>query len=402
MQVAGVKFLKALAKHSDVIMKAYLSGRVNELDVDAKTLDKLIELGVLWRPEPEQDLRLRSVVRSLLENSLRDERNRQIDANIGSKISAITTIASHYKEALHNQNYSESEVYMEDLTEQVYSLVDNLKSSVRNLWRRIHNEFGYVASINAKIRENELAQTQLTEMRKQLEMFEFDELATLAGSSRELRRLLVVQLQKSHSEISQELTIAQSKLIDLLGKFREYLQRSQLLKGFVLHYQQKPDYQIKDHANKHNVPSLFNIAKPIIKPANIDVANLDHEQILATIVSSIKQVRHTQGDTKLQRQGQSFSVNDIESIDIESDEIKLAIEDYFCQIMDSGERMSALEYHQQRKLDIDCEQWIYGVISGYQGLTVEEQEFFEIDTLGHPHPIFTGNYIIEDVELGFR
>ena len=162
MQVAGVKFLKALAKHSDVIMKAYLSGRVNELDVDAKTLDKLIELGVLWRPEPEQDLRLRSVVRSLLENSLRDERNRQIDANIGSKVSAITTIASHYKEALHNQNYSESEVYMEDLTEQVYSLVDNLKSSVRNLWRRIHNEFGYVASINAKIRENELAQTQLT------------------------------------------------------------------------------------------------------------------------------------------------------------------------------------------------------------------------------------------------
>ena len=260
LQIAGVKFLKALAKHSDVIMKAYVSGRVNELDVDAKVLDKLIELGVLWRPEPEQDLRLRSAVRGLLENSLRDERNRQIDANIGSKVAAITTIANHYKEALHQQQYAESEVYMEDLTEQVYGLVDNLKSSVRNLWRRIHNEFGYVGSINAKIRENELAQSQLTEMRQQLEMFEFDQLAELAGNSRELRRLLVVQLQKSHSEISQELTLAQAKLIDLLGKFREYLQRSQLLKGFVLHYQQKPDFQIKDYANMHNVPSLFNIA----------------------------------------------------------------------------------------------------------------------------------------------
>ncbi len=402
LQIAGVKFLKALAKHSDVIMKAYLSGRVNELDVDAKVLEKLVELGVLWRPEPEQDLRLRSVVRGLLENSLRDERNRQIDANIGSKVAAITTIANHYKEALHQQNYAESEVYMEDLTEQIYGLVDNLKSSVRNLWRRIHNEFGYVASINAKIRENELAQSQLTEMRQQLEMFEFDELALLAGNSRELRRLLVVQLQKSHSEISQELTLAQAKLIDLLGKFREYLQRSQLLKGFVLHYQQKLDFQIKDYAARHNVPSLFNIAPAMIKPANIDVSNIEHEQTFATIVSNIKQVKHSLGDNKTKRQGQSFDVNDIDSIDIESDTIKLAIEDYFCQIMDTGERMSALEYHQSKELDIDSEQWIYGVISGYQGLTVEEQEFFEIDTLGHPHPIFNGNYIIEDVELGFR
>ena len=43
LQVAGVKFLKALAKHSDVIMKAYLSGRVSELDFDSKILDKLID-----------------------------------------------------------------------------------------------------------------------------------------------------------------------------------------------------------------------------------------------------------------------------------------------------------------------------------------------------------------------
>ncbi|MEW6998697.1 phosphoenolpyruvate carboxylase [Colwelliaceae bacterium BS250] len=402
LQVAGVKFLKALAKHSDVIMKAYLSGRVSELDFDSKILDKLIDLGVLWRPDPSEDLRLRSSIRGLLENNLRDERNRQLDANIGTKLATIKTITSHYKEALHHHNYAESEVYMEDLTEQVYGLVDSLKSNVRNLWRRIHNEFGYVASINAKIRENELAQSQLTEMRKQLEMFQFDELAEIAGSSRELRRLLVVQLQRSYSEISQELSIAQSKLIDLLGKFREYLDRSQLLKGFVLHHQQQPDYQVKDYSAKHKVPALFNQAKAIVESANIDVNNLEHERLLAHIVAHIKQVRHNDSGNKDSRKSQGFDVNDIESIDIASDVIKVAVENYFCQVIDSGQQMSALEYHQQQSLEIDPEEWVYGVINGYQGLSVEEQDFFEIDPLGHIHPLFSGNYIIEDVSLGLR
>ncbi|WNC73546.1 phosphoenolpyruvate carboxylase [Thalassotalea psychrophila] len=402
LQTAGIKFLKALANHSDVIMKAYLSGRVNELEFDAKVLEKLIEHGVLWRPEPGEDLRLRSSIRGLLENNLRDERNRQLDANIGTKLELIKTVTSHYKEALHHQNYAEAEVYIEDLTEQVYGLVDSLKSNVRNLWRRIHNEFGYVASINAKIRENELAQSQLTEMRKQLEMFHFDELAAIAGTSRELRRLLVVQLQRSYSEISQELSIAQSKLIDLLGKFRQYLHRSQLLKGFVLHAQQKPDYQVKDYSAKHNVPNLFNQAKAIIKPAQIDVNNIEHERLFAEVVSHIKEVRHANLGVKDKRQAQGFEINDIEQIDIESDLIKKNVESYFCQVIDSGHRMSALEYHQQNQLDLDQEVWVYGVINGYQGLSSEEQDFFEIGTEGHVHPQFNGNYIIEDVELGLR
>ncbi len=402
LHTSGVKFLKVLAKHADLIMTAYLSGRINELDFDSKTLEKLIEHGILWRPEPGEDLRLRSSVRTLLEQNLRDERNRQLDANVGSKLATIKTITSHYKEALHHHNYAESEVYMEDLTEHVYGLVDSMKSNVRNLWRRIHNEFGYVGSIHAKIRENELAQTQLTEMRQQLEMFHFDELAQLAGSARELRRLLVVHLQRSHSEISQELSLAQSKLIDLLGKFREYLDRSQMLKGFILHHQQYPDYQVNDYSQLHNVPALFKQSKAILKPAAIDVNNAEHEQLLGQMVSQIKQIRHQKSEKSDPRKAQSFSLDDIEQVDIISNEIKQAVDDYFCQIIDTGTIESALEFQQKQQLDIDSEVWIYSVINGFYSLTLEEQDFFEVQTHGHVHHEFNGNYIIEDVSLGLR
>lgn len=402
LEQAGFNLLRALSKHADIIMQAYLSGHVNDLEYDSNVIEKLIELGVLWRPEPGEDLRLRSTVRALLENSLRDERNRQLDTNIGSKLAAITTVTNHYKESIHHQAFSDAEVYLEDLSEQVYTLVDSLKSSVRNLWRRIHNEFGYVASLSAKIRENELAQSQLTQMRQQLEMFQFDELTQLAGNSRELRRLLVVQLQRSHSEIGQELSLAQAKLIDLLGKFREYLHRSQLLKGFVLHQQQKPDYKVNDYSEQAKIPALFNQSKPIIKPASIDVNNLEHELVYVDLVSHLKQVRHNQSFNQKLRQGQEFTLQDIESIDIESDGLKEAVESYFCQVIDSGQLMSALDYHQQESLDFDREVWVYGVINGFGGLNQDEQEFFELDPIGHPHPMFDGNFIIEDVEIGLR
>ena len=71
-------------------------------------------------------------------------------------------------------------------------------------------------------------------------------------------------------------------------------------------------------------------------------------------------------------------------------------------MIDTGKRLTALDYHQQQSLDFDTEVWIYQVIGGYQGLTTEEQSYFAIDLSGEPHPIYNGNYIITDVELGLR
>ena len=62
---------------------------------------------------------------------------------------------------------------MGDLTEHVYTLTETLSTNVRLLWSRITNEFGYVSSVEAKIRENELAQSQVTDMLNQLSMFPF-------------------------------------------------------------------------------------------------------------------------------------------------------------------------------------------------------------------------------------
>ncbi len=396
---SGKKLLRSLSKHADIIMSAYLSGAVDESKQKPSDIEKLIDIGVLWRPEAEAELRLRRVVRGLLEEGLRDERNRQIDANVGSALSSLRTLREHYVEAKTRHRFTEADAHLADLTELVYRLTESLRYSVRILWERIHKEFAYVSSIDAKIRENELAQSQVSDMLQQLEMFKFDELSKLAGSDRDLRRLLVVTLHTTFADVSQELSLVQAKLIELLGRFREFQGRTRLLKGFLLHMEQKPDYQAPNYAKFSQVPNLFNLSKAIIKPAAIDVNDSEHENELLQLVGRIKALQHINVDKKPERQAQQILVEDQEEISLNDNLIKKAVEDYFCQIIDTGKRLSALDYYQLEQFEFDQEVWLYQVIGGYQALSMEEKEYFEIEQLTVPHARYNGNEIIQDLVL---
>ena len=399
---SGVKLLNALSRHADLIMQVYLSGTLDKSKYSPKVVETLIKQGILWRPESESEIRLKNAVRNLLEGSLQDERNRQIDANIGSALASLKTLAQHYKEALEHGRFAESEAHLSDLTEHVYALTETLTNNVRVLFSRINNEFGYVSSIDAKIRENELAQSQVSELLKQLELFRFDELSELAGSHRELRHLLVVTLQQSFSRVTQELAIVQARLLELLGRFREFRGRTRLLKGFLLHMEQKPDFAPGNYYKLTKVPMLFNQARSVLKPAAVDVNRVEHETELQQLVGTIKALNRGAKTHQPERAAQQIHVEEQGQVEFAEDKLKQAVESYFCQVIDTGERLTALNFHQQQKLEFDPEVWIYQVIGGYQGLTQEEQGYFAIDTTGEPHPLYNGNYIIRDVELGLR
>lgn len=399
---AGVQFLNALSRHADLIMQVYLSGTLDESAYNPKVVEKLIKQGILWRPESDAELRLKSALRNLLEGTLHDERNRQIDANIGSAISSLITLAQHYKEALYHSQFAESQAHLSDLTEHVYSLTESLANSVRTLFGRINNEFGYVSSIDAKIRENELAQTQVTELLNQLEMFRFDQLSELAGSNRELRHLLVVTLQHSFSKATQELALVQARLLALLGRFREFRGRTRLLKGFVLHMEQQADFVPTDYTKLSHVPMLFNQAAGLLKHAAADINRVEHELVLQQLVAQIKALNRVTPEQQPQRAAHSIAVEQQTAVEFSEERIKLAVEDYFCAVIDSGQRITALDYHQQQGLEFDPEVWIYQVIGAFHGLPHEEQLYFALDTDGHDDPVYDGNYVIEDIELGLR
>lgn len=398
---AGVKLLKQLGRHSELIMDVYLSGSVSENSDNGAAIEKLRKADILWRPEPDQELRLKRSVRALLEEALSDERNRQIDSNVGSSLASIKTLACHYKEARQNVDFGATEAYLSDLSEHVYSFAEGLRYSIRVLWSRINNEFGYVGTINAKIRENELAQSQVTELLNGLAMFQFSELGEIAGDIRELRKLLVTTLQETLSDCTQELSVVQGRLLELLGRFRQIKGRTRLLKGWLLYTDLHPDYKPVDHVSHKHLPVLFNRAEAILAPAAVDVHNTSYEAELLDIVSRVKAISRTPHELSVREHDVSVSLSKAEDFAIPDNPLKLAVDNYFCAVIDSGRSQSALEYLSENELPWDKESWLYQVICGYEGLAQEHKDYFELESIGEPDPIYTGNFIIRDVELGF-
>ncbi|APE05775.1 MULTISPECIES: phosphoenolpyruvate carboxylase [Alteromonas] len=398
---AGTKLLNALGRHSDLIMQAYINGSVKERDHSSKVLEQLVQLGVLWRPEAQSELRLKSAVRTLLEGSLQDERNRTINANVGASLASLKTLTEHYKEALHYNKFNEAAAHMSDLTEHVYQLSETLSNSVRVMFSRINNEFGYVSSVDAKIRENELAQKQVTDLLAQLECFRFDELSEIAGSNRELRHLLVVSLQQRFSKAAQELSVVQARLLDLLGRFREFQGRTRLLKGFLLHVEQQPDFAPGNYANLTNVPVLFNQSASIIGHAAADVNNVAQEQDYQEMVATLTHI-HKKRATVDEGKPYDINVTEQETLSLVKDPLQHAVEAYFCDVIDSGQPKTALDYFEEQQLEFDPEVWLYQVIGGYQALGEEEKQFFALEPHGKNDQVYTGNFYISDITLGLR
>ncbi|WP_108652264.1 phosphoenolpyruvate carboxylase [Dongshaea marina] len=396
---AGVKFLRQLARHGDLLMRAYQNGTLDETAEDPKVIEKLLDARVLYRPEEQAEIRLASALRSILEEGLRDERSRQITTNVGATLATLRTLTKHYREARQSCDFAASESYLDDLSEEVYALTEGLHRSIRLLWGRINNEFGYVGTINAKIRENELAQSQVSELLDGLELLRFDELSELAGDERELRRLLVVSLQHTLVDCGQELSVVQGRLLELLGRFREIRGRTRLLKGWLLYNAQHSKYSPLNHATHKQLPMLLNQAKPILTAASVDVTCQEHEHQLMHLAGEIRSIhRHH----LLQQQVEEPTLLTLEATDefeLTDSPLKQAVERYFCEVIDSGERLSALEYYQQQGLEWDTECWLYQVLGAYEGMPKEQREYFELEHLGHENPHFSGNYVIEDLQL---
>jgi hypothetical protein len=395
---AGVRFLRQLGRHAEPIMDAYLAGSISDEALEPGVQDRLVKDGVLYRPEPGADLHLRRTVRALLEEALKDDRNRQIDANTGTTLATFKTLAAHYTEARHQGDYAAADAYLADLREHVYSFCEGLTHSIRMLWSRINNEFGYVGSLNAKIRENELAQSQVSELLAGLELVDFQHLADTAGDLRELRRLLVTRLQRSVSDAYLELGVVQARLLDLLGRFRKIQGRTRLLRGWSLHIDQQPDYQPGQHTALPQMPQLLNLAEALLAPAAVDIHDSVLEAELLALASQVRAQRAERAVMALPEAGELL-LGEVESFEVQSSAIQDAVQDYFCQVIESGQQLSALTWRAEQRLPWDEETWLYQVIGGYEALPDEQKDYFELLPEGEDHPVFSGNFIVRDLAL---
>ncbi|MFD1691663.1 hypothetical protein ACFSHR_09280 [Azotobacter chroococcum] len=163
--------------------------------------------------------------------------------------------------------------------------------------------------------------------------------------------------------------------------------------------EQQPDYRVGNHAAQPQVPQLFNQAPAILAAAAADVHNPLQEAVLLALVAQARSLQPAERLSQAPGEAGEFVLGAAEDFEVVANPIRVAVEAYFCRVIDSGERLSALEYRAQHDLPWEAESWLYQVIGGYEGLPEEQKECFELAPDGEHHSLYSGNFIIRDVKL---
>lgn len=396
----GSERLALLGKHHKALMQGYLDGFVDETAFSDIALKKLINARILWRPDEQQPLALRPLVSELIASMVADENRRQINADVAEKLEQIRNRVQAYRDSQFKGDYSVAELQLQRLTEHVHDLSGQFEEAIDSLWHRLNSDFGFVSSLDDKIRENERAQKQLRRLLDGLDLLDFTELIELAEGNSHLRKLLVSQLQSQLSSHHSSLLEVQKRLIELLAKFRQQQSRSMLIANMAAFLRQHPKYHPADYANRSEVPNLLNQAVAIVPQAAIALDRSSERQLLAELVLSLpRSVNSSLPD----QHSASFAVLiEDEAIAARQQALKLDVENFYLRVIDHGSSLSALDYLAQQQLAWDGEIWLYQIIAEYQALPVDEKQMFVMLRDEAPASAMNSLLLIQDISISLQ
>jgi hypothetical protein len=393
----GAERLALLGKHHQALMQGYLDGFIDETVFSDAALKKLMAARILWRPDEQQPLALRPLVSELIASMVADENRRQINADVAEKLEQIRNRVQAYRDAQYQGDYSVAELQLQRLTEHVHDLSGQFEEAIDSLWHRLNSDFGFVSSLDDKIRENERAQKQLRRLLDGLDLLDFSELIELAEGNSHLRKLLVSQLQSQLSSHHSSLLEVQKRLLELLAKFRQQQSRSMLISNMAAFLRQHPKYQPADYPNRSALPLLFNQAAPIVPTAAIALDKASERQLLAELVRALPKATSMQLPDQ-QSADFAMALQD-EAIAARQQALKLDVENFYLRVIDSTSSLSALEYLAEQQLRWDSEIWLYQIIAEHQGLPADEKKMFTMWRDEAPASSMNQLMLIRDISL---
>lgn len=406
----GAERLALLGKYHKVLMQGYLQGFVEETELSDSALKKLIAARILWRPDETQSLTLRPQLSELIASMVSDENRRQVNADVAQKLEQIHNRVQAYKEAQFKGDYTVAEMQLQRLTELVHDLSGQFEEAIDSLWNRLNTDFGFVGSLNEKIRENERAQQQLRRLLDGLQLIDFNQMIELAEGNSHLRKLLVSRLQYQLSGHHGSLLEVQKRLVALLAKFRQQQSRSLLINNMVSFLKQHPAYSPADYPHRSSVPDLFNQAAPIQLKGAVAFDRAGERQRLAELVHDLPKSDHTPTpDAKSATFTAPFADEEVAA---RQKALKQDVENFYLHIIDRATEtpdlaehqptVSALAYRDEQQLEWDPEIWLYQIISDYQALPRQDQRLFRLSNQEAKASATNNLMLIQDIQLQLR
>lgn len=393
----GKERLALIGRYADTLMKGYLAGEIDEAALSENALNKLIDARLIYRPDEQAPLAVKSIVNELIASLVQDERKRQINSDVAEHLDQIRNRVEAFVSARTKGDYAASEHNMHILRERVNDMSGQFGEAIESLWHRLNTEFGFVSSLDDKIREIELAQKQLRRLLDGFAVIDFDEMIELAGSDSGLRKLLVSQLQNKVSEHSGSLLEVQKRLVHLMARFRQQQERALLVSRMSAFLHQHPNFIVGDYPNRSNVPAVVNVTESLTASAAIGLDRAQDSYALAELARAIPRPETEEVDVE---KALGVEVKPQAIVETVQRQLVADVESFFISIIDFAEPNSALAYHEDHKLEWDKEMWLFQVIAEYESMNSHDRQAFKLQKHDRKADFYSDVRIIEDVHLG--
>ncbi|RUO32512.1 hypothetical protein [Aliidiomarina soli] len=404
MLALGTERLALIGKHSSLLMQAYLQGELADNQLSDRAIRKLVQANLIYQPDESRGFLLRPQLADLIASMVTDENRRHINADVADKLETIRLRVKTYRDAQQRGDTTKAQFQLQLLTGLVHDLGGQFGEAMDSLWHRLNSNFGFVASLADKIRENHRAQQQIGRLLDGLNYVDFAELIALGEGDVHLRKLLVSQLQRQLNAHHSSLLEVQRRLVQLMGRYREQQARSVLLTNMASFLREHSNFQVGDYAWRSQVPELINQAQPILPAAAI---SLDQHAALEVATGLMASMPRPTSNKESVPSEQAERVATVANPQVEARQqaLKADVEALLLHVVDQGKQqagVSALQYLREKNLSWDAEVWLLQILGEYQSLPPQQRHLFSLrrdEQRAHP---FNDLLLIADLELSFQ
>jgi|GEM_PF-2949127 len=397
---AGIKVLRALAKHAEIITLAYESGnnQIPERMDTTKAIEELIRLRLAIRDESHGGVvRLNSTVKNLMDYSLKTIRLKMVNVDIGEAVDGILFLAEAYNKAKNAGANADSAKYLNDLDSNVVELCDSLTDQARDIWRQIDSDFGSVSLLSGKIALNKNALNKVQRILKSLELIDLETMHKLSSRDSEMRKLLHVRLPDAIDSCRRDLSDAIHRLNRMMFKLNQLAARARMVSQMVDHYALNPSFEPEDYTQRLDIPGICHVAYPIPVMGMVDISNQNMEIEFSDIIGGLR--NEPPPDERQEFTRITTSLDEQVTEQLQWGEIQEAIREVFLACLSDGRTISGIDSFLLAPKDTDLMLWLYALITTFNAMSEAEQALFTLDYPGEFDPVFTANYHARDVIL---
>ena len=402
-----IDLLKQLGGNAALLADAYIYGSVSDDDI---TQLKMLHKKGLLRPTDEVgEYRVTAELKRMLNRLMRKQTSYRQLTDMGKVIDSVDDCVADYQLSIKTNQNDDAEYYLDQIDDLLYEATDSLNVSLDSMHFAISCQFGFVATLSAKVRENEKALNHAQKLLSELQQidpegcYEWTNWPCPSDFSRKISGFIYW-----FNQALPRLRFIIDNMRLSLFRLRRDEKQANLLRNMARYLHLHPEFELSDSIfNQENLPSTLKFSPPLKLKTYVDTQDTANESALVEIVQSLRKAKKT--NEVPTRESSEIEIIETEMMVIKHDFFEEQTQLLFEQVIIDGKPIAAiyfwqcaLEKWQDQGFKIEPTEWVELVFSNYCKLTLDQQASLDIKPKGVLLKGTNANYSYNDIVIKIK